>query len=201
MRFVVGLTGGIGSGKSTVARIFAELGAEVIDTDVIAHELSAAGGAAIESIRAAFGAEMITPAGALDRGAMRRLVFADPTARARLEAILHPAIRAEADLRCMSSVAPYVVLVVPLLVETGAYRGRVERVLAVDCGEDVQMARTMSRSGIPGEQVQAIMAAQASRTQRLAAADDVIDNNGDEAALRDQVLRLHRDYLARSVGP
>lgn len=198
MRFVVGLTGGIGSGKSTAARMFAELGAELIDSDAIAHELTAPGGAAIEPIRAAFGADMITTAGALDRAAMRRLVFSDAGARARLEAILHPAIRAEADLRCINSTAPYVILVVPLLVETGAYRGRVERVLVVDCSEEVQIARTMTRSGIPAEQVRAIMAAQAGRTARLAAADDVIDNGGDEAALRDQVLRLHRDYLARA---
>lgn len=198
MRFVVGLTGGIGSGKSTAARMFAELGAEVIDTDAIAHELTAPGGAAIKAIRAAFGKDMITPAGALNRAAMRRRVFDDAAARMRLEAILHPVIRAEADVRCMQSTAPYIILVVPLLVETGFYRGRVERVLVVDCSEELQVARTMTRSGIPAEQVRAIMAAQAGRAQRLAVADDVIDNSGDEPALRGQVQRLHRDYLARA---
>jgi dephospho-CoA kinase len=130
---------------------------------------------------------------------MRRLVFDDPAARSRLEAILHPAIRAEADLRCLRSLAPYVLLVVPLLVETGGYLSRVDRVLVVDCPEEIQVARTVSRSGIPAEQVRAIMAAQASREARLAVADDVIDNTGDEAALRRQVLRLHQDYLARAA--
>jgi dephospho-CoA kinase len=200
MRFVVGLTGGIGSGKSTAARIFAELGADVVDADVIARELTAPGGAAIDPIRETFGAGLITADGALDRAAMRRLVFDDPAARGRLEAVLHPAIRAEADLRCLQSRAPYVVLVVPLLVETGAYRGRVERVVVVDCSEELQVARTMSRSGIPAEQVRAIMAAQAGREARLAVADDVIDNSGDEAALRQQVAQLHLNYLARAAA-
>jgi dephospho-CoA kinase len=142
---------------------------------------------------------MIDAKGALDRPAMRRLVFDDPAARSRLEAILHPAIRVEADLRCLHSVAPYVLLVVPLLVETGGYLSRVERVVVVDCPEEVQVMRTVSRSGIPAEQVRTIMAAQASREARLAVADDVIDNTGDEAALRRHVLRLHQDYLVRAA--
>ena len=198
MRYVVGLSGGIGSGKSAAAHLFAELGARVVDTDAIAHELTAPGGAAIEPIRSAFGKDMIAPDGSLDRAAMRRLVFEDAAAKAQLEAILHPMIRIEADARCMQSTAPYVVLVVPLLVETAYYRGRLERVLVVDCDEETQVSRTVARSGIPAEQVRAIMAAQASRAQRLDAADDVIDNNGDLAQLREQVLRLHASYMTRA---
>jgi len=198
MRYVVGLSGGIGSGKSAAAHLFAELGARVVDTDAIAHELTAPGGAAIEPIRSAFGKDMIAPDGSLDRAAMRRLVFEDAAAKAQLEAILHPMIRIEADARCMQSTAPYVVLVVPLLVETAYYRGRRERVLVVDCDEETQVSRTVARSGIPAEQVRAIMAAQASRAQRLDVADDVIDNNGDLAQLREQVLRLHASYMTRA---
>jgi dephospho-CoA kinase len=198
MRYVVGLSGGIGSGKSAAAHLFAELGARVVDTDAIAHELTAPGGAAIEPIRSAFGKDMIAPDGSLDRAAMRRLVFEDAAAKAQLEAILHPMIRIEADARCMQSTAPYVVLVVPLLVETAYYRGRLERVLVVDCDEETQVSRTVARSGIPAEQVRAIMAAQASRAQRLDVADDVIDNNGDLAQLREQVLRLHASYMTRA---
>ena len=198
MRYVVGLSGGIGSGKSAAAHLFAELGARVVDTDAIAHELTAPGGAAIEPIRSAFGKDMIAPDGSLDRAAMRRLVFEDAAAKAQLEAILHPMIRIEADARCMQSTAPYVVLVVPLLVETAYYRGWLERVLVVDCDEETQVSRTVARSGIPAEQVRAIMAAQASRAQRLDVADDVIDNNGDLAQLREQVLRLHASYMTRA---
>jgi dephospho-CoA kinase len=198
MRYVVGLSGGIGSGKSAAAHLFAELGARVVDTDAIAHELTAPGGAAIEPIRSAFGKDMIAPDGSLDRAAMRRLVFEDAAAKAQLEAILHPMIGIEADARCMQSTAPYVVLVVPLLVETAYYRGRLERVLVVDCDEETQVSRTVARSGIPAEQVRAIMAAQASRAQRLDVADDVIDNNGDLAQLREQVLRLHASYMTRA---
>lgn len=195
MTFLVGLTGGIGSGKSAVSSLFESLGAAVVDTDVIAHELTAPGGAAIESIRNAFGDEVIDARGALDRAAVRRKVFADASAKARLEAILHPMIRAEADRRSAAARAPYVVLVVPLLVESGGYRSRVRRVAVVDCPEEVQVARVMTRSGLSAEEARAIMSAQASREQRLAVADDVIDNGGDLAALRPQVEALHRRYL------
>lgn len=195
MMFLVGLTGGIGSGKSAAASLFEELGAAVVDTDAIAHELTAPGGAAIESIRNAFGDEVIDARGALDRAAVRRQVFADASAKARLEAILHPMIRAEADRRSAAARAPYVVLVVPLLVESGGYRSRVRRVAVVDCPEEVQVARVMTRSGLSAEEARAIMAAQVSREQRLAVADDVIDNGGDLAALRPQVEALHRRYL------
>lgn len=195
MTFIVGLTGGIGSGKSAAANLFEELGALVVDTDAIAHELTAPDGAAIEPIRSAFGAEVIASNGALDRAAMRSKVFSDTQAKARLEAILHPMIRAEADRRSAASRAPYVVLVVPLLVESGGYRNRVQRVVVVDCPEEVQVARVMSRSGLSAVEARAIMAAQVGREQRLAVADDIIDNGGDLAALRPQVEALHRRYL------
>jgi dephospho-CoA kinase len=194
MTFIVGLTGGIGSGKSAAASLFEELGALVVDTDAIAHELTAPGGTAIEPIRKAFGEEVIASSGALDRAAMRRKVFTDPEAKARLEAILHPMIRAEADRRSAASRAPYVVLVVPLLVESGGYRNRVLRVAVVDCPEEMQVARVMTRSGLSADEARAIMAAQVDRKDRLAAADDVIDNGGDLAALRSQVEALHRKY-------
>ena len=195
MNLIVGLTGGIGSGKSAAADIFAELGAAVVDADAVAHELTAPGGAAIESIRAAFGDEMIGANGALDRAAMRKRVFADAEAKVRLEAILHPMIRAEVDRRIGEARAPYVVLVVPLLVESGSYRQRVQRVAVVDCPEETQVARVMARSGLSTQEARAIMAAQVSRAERLAAAADVIDNGGDLAGLRAQVEALHRRYV------
>ena len=195
MTYIVGLTGGIGSGKSAAADLLEELGAAVVDTDVIAHELTAPGGPAIEPIRAAFGDGVIAQNGALDRAAMRRRVFADAQAKARLEGILHPMIRAETDRRSAASRAPYVVLVVPLLVESGGYRRRVQRVVVVDCPEEIQVVRVMSRSGLSEDEARAIMAAQVGRAQRLAVADDVIDNGGELAALRPQVEALHRQYL------
>ncbi len=195
MTFRLGLTGGIGSGKSAAADLFAELGAAVVDTDAIAHALTAPGGDAIAPIRAAFGDEVIDARGALDRAAMRRRVFADSQAKTRLEAILHPMIRDEADRRSAAARAPYVVLVVPLLVESGGYRSRVQRVAVVDCPEEIQVARVMARSGLSAEEARAIMAAQVDRRTRLAAADDVIDNGGELAALRPQVEALHRRYL------
>lgn len=196
MPFIVGLTGGIGSGKSAVADLFASLGVPVVDTDAIAHALTAPGGKAIPAITAAFGPGSIDAHGALDRAAMRRRVFAEPDIKRRLEAILHPMIRAAADSRLQETTAPYSILVVPLLVESGAYKNRVDRVLLVDCDEEVQVARTTARSDLEEMQVRAIMAAQANRATRLAAADDVIDNNGDIAGLRPQVESLHQRYLA-----
>lgn len=203
MAYLVGLTGGIGSGKSAAARIFEELGADVIDTDALSHELTSPAGAAIPAIRQEFGSAVIDANGALDRAAMRARAFADESVRRRLEAILHPMIRSEVDRRIASSAAPYVVLVVPLLVETGFGRRRLARVTVVDCSEETQMARTMARSGLTGEQVQAIMAAQATRAQRLAIADDVIANDGELTALRTEVERLHCTYIeaSRGTGP
>lgn len=192
---VVGLTGGIGSGKSAAADLFAEFGAELVDTDLIAHQLTGPGGEAMAAISERFGPQVVRHDGGLDRDAMRALAFAEPDARKALEAILHPLIRAEAERRIAESRAPYVVLVVPLLIESGSYRSRVRRVCVVDVPEDVQVARVMRRNGFDETRVRSIMAAQADRASRLAAADDVIENAGDLAALRAQVERLHRCYL------
>ncbi len=196
MSFVVGLTGGIGSGKSAAAERFAALGVAIVDTDAIAHELTASQGAGIAPIRTVFGAGVITAAGALDRSVMRQRVFAEPAARTRLEAILHPLIRTESEARCRLSKAdfPYVLLVVPLLVEAGNYRERVDRVCVVDCPEEVQIARVIQRSRLTRAEVRSIMAAQASRGSRLAAADDVIDNTQGLAELDAQVVALHERY-------
>ncbi|MDI6750282.1 MAG: dephospho-CoA kinase [Rhodocyclaceae bacterium] len=195
MSFVVGLTGGIGSGKSAAAERFAARGVPIVDTDAIAHELTAPGGAAIAPIRAAFGDAVLTADGTLDRSAMRRLVFAEPAARKRLEAILHPLIRAESEARlCRLASAEYAILVVPLLVESGDFRSRVDRVCVVDCPEELQIARVMARSGLSRDEVQAIIAAQTSRAARLAAADDVIDNSRGLAELDVQVASLHEKY-------
>lgn len=196
MSVVVGLTGGIGSGKTTVAKLFAELGAAVVDTDMIAHELTSARGAAIPAITGAFGNAVLRKDGSLDRTAMRRLCFSDPAARKRLEAILHPLIRAESVVRCRcAGPAPYTLLVVPLLIESGAYREHVGRILVVDCDEAQQIARVMARSALTGEEVREIMAAQASRAERLAVADDVLSNTGALAELQAGVLALHQRYL------
>ena len=193
--YVVGLTGGIGSGKSAAADLLAARGALVVDTDQIAHQLTAPGGAAMEPIREAFGNGVVAADGALNRPAMRALAFEDPDARKRLEAILHPMIRAESERQCRAATTPYVVLVVPLLIESGTYRERVRRLCVVDCPEDVQVLRVMQRCGLEERQVRAIMAAQASRAERLAAADDVIDNSAGYAELAVQVERLHGAYL------
>lgn len=195
--FSVGLTGGIGSGKSTVARRFESLGAGIVDSDAIAHAITATGGAAIEPIRAAFGPQVIAPGGHLDRDAMRARVFADPHERKRLEAIVHPLIRARVDeaARALTD-APYIVFVVPLLVESGTWRDRVDRVLVVDCDEATQIARVVARSGLAVKQIRAILAAQATREQRLQAADDVLDNSSDESGLVAAVAALDARYRA-----
>ena len=198
MSCVVGLTGGIGSGKSAAAALFAERGITVVDTDAIAHALTAPGGAAMPAIRAEFGDAVAGADGALDRAAMRAIVFADPGARKRLESILHPMIRAESErlLAADGARAPYAILMVPLLVESGDYRKRVDRVAVVDCAEATQIARVMNRNGLARAEVERILAAQATRAERLAAADDVIDNDGELAALAPQIERLHAQYLA-----
>jgi dephospho-CoA kinase len=198
MSFVVGLTGGIGSGKSAAAAEFERLGAAVVDTDAIAHELTQAGGAAILELERMFGRDAITKSGAMDRDKMRARVFADPAAKKALEALLHPLIREESRRRIAAARAPYVIHVVPLLVESPDYRGRVDRVLVIDVPEDLQVARVRSRSGLSDAEVRAIVAAQATRAERLAAADDVIENRGTIEALREQVAALHRKYLAYS---
>ena len=201
MSFVVGLTGGIGSGKSAVAELFALHGAAVVDTDLIAHELTGAHGAAMPAIQAAFGSGILLPDGSLDRAMMRRQVFSDPSAKSRLEAILHPMIRQESAARCAAAgSAPYVVLVVPLLLESGAYRGRVDRILVVDCEESVQIERVKARSGLSADDVRLIMANQAPRAERLAAADDVIDNSSDRGKLQQQVVLLDERYRLLANG-
>jgi dephospho-CoA kinase len=193
--YVVGLTGGIGSGKTTVAKLFETLGAGLVDTDEIAHELTRPGAAALERIRRRFGDDYLTNQGTLDRARLRALVFRDPAARRDLEAILHPLIRAEASERVRASPASYVILVVPLLIETGAWSDQVQRMLVVDCDENTQIQRTMARSGLSADEVRAIMATQAERAQRLEAADDIILNDGGLAELGEQVRRLHARYL------
>ncbi len=196
--FILGLTGGIGSGKSVVAEMFGELGAALVDADAISRQLTAPGGAAIDALRAAFGAGLIGADGGLDRSAMRQLIFADPEAKAKLESLLHPLIRAESQRLCAAAMAagsPYVVLVVPLLVEAQDYRARVSRLAVVDCSEATQVARVMARNGLARDEVERIMATQASRGQRLAAADDVINNDAGMDQLRPVVGALHRRYL------
>ena len=200
-RLRVGLTGGIGSGKSALASMLAERGAAVLDADALAHELTAPGGAEIEAIRAAFGPAVIDARGALDRAAMRALVFAQPAQRARLEAILHPRIGQALRERAPSTPGAYLVLVVPLLVESLArWRAEVDRIVVVDCPEALQVQRVVARSALPEAQVRAIIAAQATRAARLAAADDVVDNQGDLTALQRQADALHQRYLERVHG-
>lgn len=195
MGFVVGLTGGIGSGKSAAAKEFARLGATVVDTDAIAHELTRAGGTAVAEVRRQFGDDAVGADGAMDRARMRALVFGDAALKKKLELLLHPLIRAESERRIVSAEGPYVVHVVPLLVESPDYRKRCARVLVVDCPEEVQRARVQQRSPLPEEEIQRIIAAQVPRETRLAAADDVIDNSGALDALHKQVRALHECYL------
>ena len=199
--FKLGLTGGIGSGKTKVADMLAELGATVIDTDLIAHALTAAGGLAIEPIRAAFGDQAIADTGALDRNYMRERVFDEPGDRKQLEAIIHPLIAQEAQLQAKQASGCYVVFVVPLLVESGRWVDRLDRVCVVDCEPQTQIERVQARSGLSQERIEKILAAQASREQRLACADDVIDNgiHISLGKLKSQVLGLHQRWcnLAR----
>lgn len=193
----VGLTGGIGSGKSTVCRILRDLGAWIVDTDAIAHRLTAPGGRALPAIAAQFGAEVIAGNGAMDRARMRERVFADPAQRRALEAILHPMIGE--DTRAEAAAAPegaIVVFDVPLLVESGRWRDQVDRILVVDCPVETQIARVMQRNGWTADAVQRIIDQQASRAQRLAVADDVIVNNGLELEeLAAEVRRIWSGWL------
>ena len=183
MPYTVGLTGGIGSGKSVVASLFEKLGAAVVDTDVIAHQLTEAGGAAIPAIQAQFGGDYLSADGSLNRSAMRQRVFSDPNAKQALENILHPMIRQRADAEIATCQAQYVMLAVPLLVETGAYRDRVERVVVVDCSEELQLTRTAARSKLSSAAIKSIMATQAARAERLRHANDIILNNGELGSL------------------
>jgi dephospho-CoA kinase len=197
----IGLTGGIGSGKSTVAGLLAAHGAAIIDSDAIARRLTLPGGGAIPAIRAAFGSEVIDATGALDRDRMRALAFTDPQARRRLEAILHPLIGVETERDAAASPAPVKVFDVPLLVESGRWRARVDRVLVVDCDEETQVRRVTQRAGWAEATVRAVIAQQASRAARLAAADAVIRNDGiDLPALAMQVDTLWAHWCPPTEG-
>jgi dephospho-CoA kinase len=195
MTYLIGLTGGIGSGKSVVADLFFALGVSIVDTDRIAHEITQAGGVAIPAIRDEFGERVLENDGRLNRPLMRRCVFSDASAKNRLEAILHPLILAESEKRCLSAELPYLLLVVPLLVETGFFLRKIRRILLVDCDEAIQEKRVMSRNGFSLAQTRAIVATQASRQERAAVADDIILNNGGIETLNRQVVELHRKYL------
>jgi dephospho-CoA kinase len=206
--FSVGLTGGIGSGKTLVADRFASRGVTIIDSDVLAHAVTAPGGAAMPAIEAAFGVEFVAADGSLDRARMRALVFSDNEAKHRLESITHPLIRAASDAAARAATGPYRIFVIPLLAESldparnGArpkshLKGRFDRVLVVDCARETQIERVMQRNGFSREQVEAIVARQASRSDRLALADDVIENDkASTDAVYQKVDALHQHYLA-----
>ncbi|AZP12955.1 dephospho-CoA kinase [Undibacterium parvum] len=196
--FTLGLTGGIGSGKSTVADMFAELGAGLIDTDLIAHQITAPNGIAMPAIGKEFGSEFILDSGAMNRQKMREHVFSRPDEKSKLEQILHPLIRAATESAAKDTAGSYLIFVVPLLIESGTWRQRVSRILLVDCPEETQIERVIHRNGMTRAQVVAIMQAQASREQRLQAADDVIFNEGNLDEIRKQVSVLHRKYLLYS---
>ena len=193
-RLLIGLTGGIASGKSTVAQRFMDLGVPVIDADVAAREVVAPGKPGLQQVIDRFGSRVVGENGELDRRALREIVFSDPDARRDLEAILHPLIRAEMDRRAAVAVGPYIVMAIPLLIEGGS-RDRVDRILVVDVDEAVQLQRVMARDHCSAEQAQAILASQAPRAARLAAADDVLPNGGTVTELRQAVDALHQQYL------
>jgi dephospho-CoA kinase len=193
-RLRIGLTGGIASGKSTVAQRFTELGVPVIDADVAARQVVAPGTVGLAQVIARFGKEVVDAAGALDRAALRNLIFKDPGARRGLEAILHPLIRTAMEKSAEAAAGPYIVMAIPLLVEGGP-TDRVDRILVVDVEESVQIARLMARDGSSLEQARAILDSQASRAARLAAADDVLPNSGTVTEVRQAVDRLHQQYL------
>ncbi|AYR22163.1 dephospho-CoA kinase [Alcaligenes faecalis] len=194
----IGLTGGIGSGKSQVAHFFASWGAAVVDTDVIAHELTAPGGLAIEPIRAAFGTQALAADGSMDRDWMRACVFADPNARHRLEAIIHPLIWDVTKAQALKAQGCYLVVVVPLLLESGRWRDRVDRICVVDCDEATQIARVQKRNGLAVATIERIMAAQAQRQQRLDVADDVVLNDGQTTLplLEERARAVHQRWCA-----
>ena len=194
--YCIGLTGGICAGKSAATQCFAELGAGIVDTDVIAATLTAAGGSAVPLISAQFGETFIDANGALDRRAMRDQVFYDATKRHQLESILHPLIRQEAAKQVSCATAPYVVLAVPLLVENHVeYRGLIDRIVLIDCPEPIQLSRLLTRLGGDAKLAQAILASQSGRDRRSEIADDIVENSGDLAHLSRQIADLHHVYL------
>jgi len=192
--YVVGMTGGIGSGKTEVAKIFGALGIEVVDADVIAHRLSMAGQPGHAAIAAAFDPGVLLASGELDRAELRRRAFADPAARVRLEAALHPLIRREMQREMAGWRGPYGLTVVPLLLERGRLSRQVDRVLVVDCPEEEQIRRVVARSSLSPKEVRAIMATQLDRLERLQGADDILDNSGSPDAIAPQVAELDRRY-------
>ena len=197
MSLIVGLTGGIGCGKSTVANLFAKFGAGIIDTDIIARRLTEAGGAAIAEIRADFGDDYISADGALNRAKMRRLIFSDIAAKQQLELTLHPLILEQAKVQLQPlQTRPYIILVVPLLAESPAFRQLVQRILVVDCNADTQVARVTARSQMDAAEVRGIIAQQTPRAERLQLADDIIHNDVGLDSLAEQVAVLHEQYSA-----
>ena len=200
MTFVVGLTGGIGCGKSTVSRLFADLGITIVDTDILAKKFTEVNGLAVNAIREAFGDGCINSVGAVDRVKMLDLIFSDNNARTRLEKILHPLILKEVTIQIKEITEAYIIIAVPLLFETHDYDNTVERVLVVDCSESLQLLRTMTRSRLSEEKVKAIMATQVTRQRRLQLADDIITNDHDIDSLKRQVLTLHKKYLIFAKG-
>jgi dephospho-CoA kinase len=200
MTFVVGLTGGIGCGKSTVSRLFADLGITIVDTDILAKKFTEVNGLAVNAIREAFGDGCINSIGAVDRVKMLDLIFSDNNARTRLEKILHPLILKEVTIQIKKITEAYIIIVVPLLFETHDYDNAVERVLVVDCSESLQLLRTMTRSRLSEEKVKAIMATQVTRQRRLQLADDIIINDHDIDSLKRQILTLHKKYLIFAKG-
>lgn len=198
MTLIVGLTGGIGSGKSTVGQYFVDLGIDVIDTDVIARMLTEPGGLAMNSIKDSFGQAMIAADGSLNREKMRNLIFSDNNYKLALENILHPLILTETLQQIRKALSPYIIIVIPLLFETNDYDKIIQRTLVIDCEEKQQILRTMDRSKLSEDQVKTIIATQISRTHRLQKADDIIVNNLDIAYLKAQVAQLHRKYISLS---
>ena len=198
-RLLIGLTGGIASGKSTVAQRFMDLDVPVIDADVAARAVVAPGTPGFEQVISRFGPAIVAANGELDRRALRELVFSDPDSRRDLEVILHPLIRADMDRSAAAAVGPYIVMAIPLLIEGGS-RDRVDRILVVDVDEAVQLQRVMARDRCSLDEAQAILAAQAPRSARLAAADDVLSNAGTVTDLRQAVDRLHRRYLSLAAA-
>ncbi len=195
---LIGLTGGIGSGKTAVSDILAQLGAGVIDTDLIAHQITAPGGCAIYPIQGHFGADFIANNGALDRSKMRSLVFQNLEAKKALEAITHPLIKQE-TIKQANQLAqagfPYLVFVVPLLIESGTWKGQIDHLVVVDCPEELQIERVMQRSNLSRIEVEGILKAQATRQERLAVADTVIENQGRLVDLQSAVEQLHQKIL------
>jgi len=198
-KLVVGLTGGIGSGKSAAAAMFAEAGVTVVDDDVLARQVVEPGTPALQEIAAHFGPQFIQADGSLDRSALRRTIFSDPDSKRWLEDLLHPLIRQHRAKALQEATSPYAILVSPLLLESGT-NPLVDRVLVIDVPEPIQIARTVARDQSSSEEVSAIMATQLSRTERLALAEDVIVNDGDLDQLRNAVLTLHAEYGQMAQG-